>query len=154
MRPFPKEFPLLKGRCQAHKTRSEKRALIEASCSPSPLLVTRPPFPAGLPPGTPRLRGHHLPGLARPCACPLLAGKREPGPESGPGVASAPSAVREPSPSPVAGESRQKVLETDRLAPGRAVQCAENVRLPPGTPASRVPRPSPARHQQTEGPFQ
>lgn len=43
---------------------SQGEALTEASCSPSPLLVTWPPFPAGLPPGTPRLGATTLPGPA------------------------------------------------------------------------------------------
>lgn len=50
MRPFLKQFTLLKGRCQAHKTGSEQQALTAASCSRSrcqvsPRACLSEPFP-------------------------------------------------------------------------------------------------------------
>lgn len=153
MRLFPKEFTLLKGRCQAHKTRSEKQALTEASCSPSPLLLTWPPFPAGLPPGIPCPRGPRAtasPTSQGSVPAPFQPGSLSQSPALGLAWPPHPPQSGSPRPAQWLGQSRRRFWKLTGLL---LVELYSERKCAPasGHSSQWVLRPSRTRHQRSNG---
>lgn len=149
MRLFPKEFTLLKGRCQAHKTRSEKRALTEASCSLSPLLLTWPPFPAGLPPGTLCLRATASPSSQGSVPAPFQPGSLSQSPALGLAWPPHPPQSGSPRPAQWLGQSRRRFWKLTGLLLEELYSARKRAPAS-GHSSQRVLRPSPT-HQQSNG---